>query len=46
MENIEGSNSCRCEGHEHAHLEKVCRDTACFVCRDGKWEMDNKVFVL
>jgi hypothetical protein len=46
METIPGLNSCKCEGKEFAHLEKVCQETSCFICKDGKWEMDNKVVVL
>ncbi|MEM5785795.1 MAG: hypothetical protein AAGU11_00675 [Syntrophobacteraceae bacterium] len=46
MESISGKNSCNCEGREYAHLEKVCQSNSCFVCRDGNWEIDNKVFVL
>lgn len=46
METIPGLNSCKCEGKEFAHLEKVCQESSCFLCKDGKWEMDNKVSVL
>jgi hypothetical protein len=46
METISGQNSCKCEGQEYAHLEEVCQKTACFICKDGNWEMYNKVFVL
>jgi hypothetical protein len=46
METIRGKNSCKCEGEEYAHLEKVCQETACFICQDGRWATDNKVFVL
>jgi hypothetical protein len=46
METIPGRNSCKCEGQEYAHQEKVCQETSCFICKDGKWEMDNKVSVL
>ncbi len=46
MENTAGLKSCTCEGLEFAHLEKVCQGTACFICKDGNWEMDNRIFVL
>lgn len=46
MEDIKGTNSCVCEGREFAHLEKFCQSDACFVCKDGRWELDNKLFVL
>ncbi len=49
MENMfgmPGISSCTCEDREFAHLEKVCQKTACFICKNGNWEIDNKVFVL
>jgi hypothetical protein len=46
MENIERSNSCFCEGREFAHLEKSCQESECFVCKNGIWERDDKIFVL
>ncbi len=46
MKNIAELNSCTCEGRDFAHLEKVCQETACFICKNGNWEMDNKIFVL
>jgi len=46
MEITLGQNSCLCEGREYAHFEKVCQTEACFICKDGQWEMDNKIFVL
>lgn len=46
METIRGSDSCKCAGQEYAHSERVCREKSCYICNDGKWETDNKVFVL
>ena len=46
MSGMPGTSSCTCEDREFAHLEKVCQKTACFICRNGNWEIDNKVFVL
>lgn len=46
MENMSETYPCSSEGREYAHLEKVCRETACFICKNGNWEMDNKIFVL
>ncbi len=46
MEDLPGRHACTCEGKEYAHQEKVCQSSACFICKNGKWEMDNKVFIL
>ena len=46
MENITGSNSCMCEGREFASSEKVCQKTACYICKDGNWEEDDRIPVL
>ena len=46
MEKVSEAHSCKSDGREYAHLEKECRKTACFICKDGNWEIDNKIFIL
>jgi hypothetical protein len=45
MEEI-SKHSCSCEGREYAELEKICQYNSCYVCKNGSWEIDNKVIVL
>jgi hypothetical protein len=46
MEKISLNNSCMCEGREFANLERLCRKTSCYICKDGNWEPDNRIPVL
>ena len=46
MEKISAMHSCKCDGREYAHLEKVCQSSSCFVCKDGDWKIDNRIFIL
>lgn len=46
MEKEIETRPCSCEDREFAHEEKVCGKTACFICKNGNWEMDNRLFVL
>jgi hypothetical protein len=46
MKDITGNKSCTYEGREYASLEKMCQKTACYICKDGIWEEDNRIPVL
>jgi hypothetical protein len=46
MDKASQDSSCMCEGREFVNLARVCQKTACYICKNGTWERDDRIPVL